>query len=58
MNIAKFSTPVLGEDTKELYIKLYGAAGERFFSILDTSPNEIAVVSKLIAYMKEKRGAE
>ncbi len=58
MNFAKFSAPVLGDDTQELYTKLYGDAGERFVDILDTSPNEIAVISRLIAYLKEKKGAK
>lgn len=53
-----FSSPVLGEETSELYTKLYGDAGERFVDILDSSPNEIAVISRLIAYLKDKKGEE
>jgi hypothetical protein len=56
MNFAKFPTPVLGDETQELYAKLYGDAGERFVDILNSSPNEIAVISRLIAYLKEKKG--
>lgn len=58
MNFAKFSAPVLGNETQELYTMLYGDAGERFVDILNTSPNEIAVISRLIAYLKDKRGGE
>lgn len=58
MNFAKFPTPVLGDNSQELYTKLYGDAGERFVDILNTSPNEIAVISRLIAYLKEKKGLE
>lgn len=58
MNFAKFSAPVLGDGTQELYAKLYGDAGEKFIDILNSSPNEIAVISRLIAYLKEKRGEE
>lgn len=58
MNFAKFPAPVLGDDTQELYTKLYGDAGEKFVDILDTSPNEIAVISRLIAYLKDKKGAK
>lgn len=58
MNFAKFPAPVLGGDTQELYTKLYGDAGEKFVDILDTSPNEIAVISRLIAYLKDKKGAK
>lgn len=57
MNFAKFPAPVLGNDALELYRKLYGDAGEKFVDILNTSPNEIAVISRLIAYLKDKKGA-
>ena len=56
MNFAKFPTPVLGDETQELYTRLYGDAGERFMEILNTSPNEIAVISRLLVYLKEKKG--
>ena len=56
MNFAKFPAPVLGDNTQELYTKLYGDAGERFVDILNSSPNEIAVISKMIAYLKERGG--
>lgn len=54
MNNSRFPGPVLGEDTQELYTKLYGDVGAKFVDILDTSPNEIAVISRLIAYLKDK----
>ena len=56
MNFAKFSAPVLGDDAQELYIKLYGDVGEKFINILNTSPNEIAVISRLITYLADKKG--
>ena len=56
MNFAKFPAPVLGDDTPELYTRLYGNAGEKFVDVLNTSPNEIAVISRLIAYLKDKKG--
>lgn len=58
MNFAKFSVPVLEDDTQELYTRLYGDAGEKFIDILGTSPDEIAVISRLIAYLKTKKGVE
>lgn len=58
VNFAKFSAPVLGADVQKLYMELYGDAGEGFVNILNTSPDEIAVISRLIAYLKEKRGDE
>lgn len=54
VNFAKFSVPVLGDETQELYKKLYGESGEKFVDILNSSPNEIAVISKLIAYLRDK----
>ncbi len=57
MNFAKFSAPVLDDDTHALYSRLYGEAGERFVDILNTSPDEIAVISRLIAYLAERKGA-
>ena len=49
MNFAKFPAPVLGDDAQSLYSMLYGEAGERFVDILSSSPDEIAVISRLIA---------
>lgn len=56
MNYAKFSAPVLDESTQCLYTKLYGDAGETFVSVLNSSPDEIAVISRMIAYLMEKKG--
>lgn len=50
-----FSSPVLGEEAQKIYLDLYGEAGEKFVDILNTFPNEIVVISRLIAYLKEKR---
>lgn len=56
MNFTKFPAPVLGDEIQKLYIEFYGDSGEMFVDILNTSPNEIAVISRLIAYLKEKKG--
>lgn len=58
MNFTKFPAPVLGDGTQELYTKLYGDAGGEFIDILNTSPNEIAVISRMIAYLRDKKGVE
>ena len=55
MNFAKFTAPVLGEDTQELYSELYGDAGNKFVDVLSTSPDEIAVISKMIAFLNTKK---
>ena len=56
MSFAKFTAPVLGKETEELYSELYGDIGEKFVDILSSSPDEIAVISKMIAYLNKKKG--
>lgn len=56
MNFAKFPAPVLSDETQSLYVKLYGEAGKRFVDILNTSPDEIAVISRMISYLAERKG--
>ena len=56
MSFAKFPTAVLDENARQLYTKVYGDDGERFVDILNTSPEEVAVISRLIIYLKEKKG--
>lgn len=51
----KFFSPALDDDAHALYSKLYGETGEMFVEILNTSPDEIAVVSRLIAHLAEKK---
>lgn len=58
MNFAKFSVPVLGAEAQAIYSTLYGNAGTRFIEVLDSSPDEIAVISRLIAYLTQMKGAE
>lgn len=58
MNFAKFTSPVLDSDTRELYINLYGDNADNFIEILNTSPEEIAVISKMIAYLNQLKGVE
>ena len=57
MNLAKFSAPVLDEESQTLYRKLYGDAGSRYVDVLNSSPDEIAVISRMIAFLMEKMGA-
>lgn len=59
INSVKFEIPGMGNNTKEKYMKLYGdVAGENFINILSTSPDEIAVISRLIAFMMEQKKGE
>lgn len=57
-NSTKFDAPVLGQDAQELYKQLYGKEGECFVNILNTSPDEIAVISRLISYLRLRKGSE
>ena len=58
INAVRFEVPGMNEDSKTLYEELYGDAGERFVDILSSSPDEIAVISRLIAYIADmKKGA-
>jgi hypothetical protein len=56
INFSKFPVPVLDDDARRLYSKLYGNAGEMFVEILGASPDEIAVISRLIAFLAIKKG--
>ena len=54
MRFSKFPVPVLGEDVQDLYFKLYGDAARNFLEILTASPDEIAVISRLLVYLKQE----
>lgn len=56
MSYTKFPVPVLDSDAKEKYERLYGENGKAFHNHLKDAPNEIAVISRLIAYLEEKKG--
>ena len=58
INAIKFEVPGMDESNKNLYTKLYGDAGEHFINILSSSPDEIAVISRLIAYLTDKHKGE
>lgn len=54
----KFDVSVLGEDAQEIYSRLYGDKGLKYIEILETSPEEIAVISRLLAYLENMMGGE
>lgn len=58
MSFSKFPALVLGDDAQSLYVSLYGEVGERFVDILSTSPDEIAVISRMISYLAEQKKGE
>lgn len=54
----KFDVSVLGEEAQEIYGRLYGDRGLKYIEILETSPEEIAVISRLLAYLENMMGGE
>jgi len=61
MNIStvRFEVPGMGDNAKELYSALYGEdTGKHFVDVLSTSPDEIAVISRLIAFLMASRKGE
>lgn len=51
----RWTSPVLGQEAEELYGKLYGESGGQFLRVLETSPYEMAVISRMIAHLKGKK---
>ena len=52
---ARWSNPFFDPQTQETYVDLYKNAGEQFMRILETAPYEIAVISRLIVYLKTRK---
>lgn len=57
-NIMRWNNPILDEDADDVYTAIYGDEGKNFLHILESSPYEIAVVSRLIAYLEQVRGGK
>lgn len=51
---SRFGSPILGEDVDEIYNNIYGECGKEFLEVLETSPYEVAVISRLIAYLQQR----
>lgn len=52
INAVKFEVPGMDDTAKELYSELYGEdIGKRFVDVLASSPDEIAVISRLITFL-------
>lgn len=52
INTVKFEVPGMDDTAKELYSELYGEdIGKRFVDVLASSPDEIAVISRLITFV-------
>lgn len=57
-NITRWTNPILGEVADAVYTEMYGDDGKNFIHVLESSPYEIAVVSRLIAYLEKVRGGK
>lgn len=57
-NITRWTNPILGEGADSVYTEVYGDEGKDFIHVLESSPYEIAVVSRLIAYLEKVRGGK
>lgn len=57
-NFTRWTCPILGEDAKSVYSGSYGENGNSFVDILETSPYEIAVISRMIAYLQNRKSKE
>lgn len=55
MNSTRFETPGMGQEAETVYSDIYGTNGMDFMRVLRESPYEIAVLSRLITYLEQKR---
>ena len=51
MHNPRFSSPVLGENAEEAYAS-YTDAGKTIMDILEESPEDKAVISRMLAYLQ------
>ena len=45
----------LGQHANNVYSEIYGMDGNKYVDILEASPHEIVVISRLIAYLHQKK---
>lgn len=57
-NFTRWTSPILGQEAETVYTGIYGNEGADFIRVLETSPYEIAVVSRLITYLQKVKGGE
>ena len=49
-----FSNPIINSRMKDIYTDAYGDNGAEFVNILEECPYEVAVLSRLTAYLKSR----
>lgn len=52
----RWASPILGEEIYDVYADAYGDDGIHYVEVLESSPYEISVISRMITYMQKKRG--
>lgn len=57
-NFTRWTNPILGQEVQKEYSDVYGQDGVEFLHILESSPYEIAVVSRLLAHLQKVKGGE
>lgn len=57
-NFTRWTSPILGKEAEAVYVGAYGESGKKYMDVLESSPYEIAVISRLIAYMQSKKKGE
>ncbi len=54
-NFSRWTSPILGKSAEKVYSEVYGDLGDGFIHILENSPYEIAVISRMVAYLNRKK---
>ena len=50
-NFIRWENPILNDDAKTVFEENYGKNAQSILDVLNTSPEEIAVISMLLAYL-------
>ena len=50
-NFVRWENPILNDDAKTVFEENYGKNAQSILDVLNTSPEEIAVISMLLAYL-------
>lgn len=57
-NFTRWTNPILGQDADEFYTNIYEGNGKEIVRMLETAPYEIAVISRLLTYLQNKKNEE
>lgn len=57
-NLTRWANPVLSQEATDSYMDIYGNDGENYIHVLKSSPYEIAVISRFLAYLANVKGVK